>query len=78
MESSLEASSEKEPDTAVGTESQSVESEQSAVSHDGYTLVEADGGDINGYCVANAVVDIGYGDREYWTYTNEYGQLVRV
>ena len=23
-------------------------------------------------------VDIGYGDREYWAYTNEYGQLVRV
>lgn len=26
----------------------------------------------------NVVVDIGYGDREYWAFTNEYGQLVRV
>ena len=24
------------------------------------------------------VVDVGFGDREYWAYTNEYGQLVRV
>ena len=24
------------------------------------------------------VVDIGYGEREYWAFTNEHGQLVRV
>ena len=24
------------------------------------------------------VVDIGMGDREYWAFTNEYGQLVKV
>lgn len=45
---------------------------------DGYTKLEVDGGDISGNREENAVVDIGYGDREYWAFTNEYGQLVRV
>ncbi|MDN7246269.1 DNA/RNA non-specific endonuclease [Planococcus shenhongbingii] len=44
----------------------------------GYELIEVDGGDVSGYREANVVVDIGYGDREYWAFTNEYGQLVRV
>ena len=33
---------------------------------------------MSGYRAANVVDDIGFGDREYWAYTNEYGQLVRV
>ncbi|NEU31957.1 hypothetical protein GN156_14390 [bacterium LRH843] len=44
----------------------------------GYKLIEVDGGDLSGYREANVVVDIGYGNREYWAFTNEYGQLVRV
>jgi len=44
----------------------------------GYELIEVDGGDLSGYREPNVVVDIGYGDREYWAFTNEYGQLVRV
>ena len=44
----------------------------------GYKLIEVDGGDLSGYREPNVVVDIGYGDREYWAFTNEYGQLVRV
>jgi hypothetical protein len=44
----------------------------------GYKLIEVDGGDLSGYREPNIVVDIGYGDREYWAFTNEYGQLVRV
>ena len=44
----------------------------------GYRLIEVDGGDMSGYREANVVVDIGFGDREYWAFTNEYGQLVRV
>ena len=51
---------------------------QSSVSFDGYTLIEVYGGDLSGYRAANVVVDIGFGDREYWAYTNEYGQLIRV
>ncbi|MGD6878405.1 DNA/RNA non-specific endonuclease [Bacillus infantis] len=44
----------------------------------GYKLIEVDGGDVSGYRESKVVVDIGYGDREYWAFTNEYGQLVRV
>lgn len=44
----------------------------------GYKLIEVDGGDVSGYREANIVVDIGYGDREYWAFTNEHGQLERV
>lgn len=44
----------------------------------GHALIEVDGGDLSGTREANAVVDIGYGDREYWAFTNEHGQLVRV
>ena len=51
---------------------------QSSVSLDGYALIEVYGGELSGYRAANVVVDIGFGDREYWAYTNEYGQLVRV
>lgn len=45
---------------------------------EGYTLIEVDGGDLSGYRDANVVVDIGFGEREYWAFTNEHGQLVRV
>lgn len=44
----------------------------------GYKLIEVDGGDLSGYREPNVVVDIGYGNREYWAFTNEFGQLVRV
>lgn len=45
---------------------------------DGYTLLVIDGGDTSGKRQPNVIVDIGYGDREYWAFTNEHGQLVRV
>ncbi|WP_214882747.1 MULTISPECIES: DNA/RNA non-specific endonuclease [unclassified Exiguobacterium] len=45
---------------------------------EGYTLIEVYGGDQSGSREANVVVDIGFGDREYWAFTNEHGQLVRV
>lgn len=44
----------------------------------GYKLIEVDGGDLSGHREPNVVVDIGFGDREYFAFTNEYGQLVRV
>lgn len=44
----------------------------------GYKIIEVDGGDLNGDRQANVAVDIGFGDREYWAFTNEYGQLIRV
>lgn len=44
----------------------------------GYTKIDVYGGNLSGIRKANVVVDVGYGDREYWAFTNEYGQLVRV
>lgn len=43
-----------------------------------YTIIEVDGGDLSGNRQANVAVNIGFGDREYWAYTNEYGQLIYV
>ncbi|MFB3167461.1 DNA/RNA non-specific endonuclease [Neobacillus sp. 179-C4.2 HS] len=43
-----------------------------------YTQIVVDGGDMSGSRKPNARVDVGYGDREYWAFTNEYGQLIRV
>lgn len=79
-----EESEESEPELAVSSEeieseeSQPTEEKQSSVAFDGYRLIEVDGGDLSGYREANVVVDIGFGDRQYWAFTNEHGQLVRV
>jgi hypothetical protein len=43
-----------------------------------YKLIVVDGGDMSGYREPNVRVDVGFGDREYWAFTNEYGQLIRV
>lgn len=43
-----------------------------------YNIIQVDGGDLSGERKANVAVDIGFGDREYWAFTNEYGQLVSV
>jgi hypothetical protein len=41
-------------------------------------IIEVDGGDLSGHREPNVMVDIGFGDRKYWAFTNEHGQLVRV
>lgn len=73
--------------TETGTDDSNTETtaeaEETVTSSDnnlfsGYKLIDVDGGDLSGYREANVVVDIGYGDREYWAFTNEHGQLVRV
>ncbi|PGL73252.1 hypothetical protein CN925_00945 [Bacillus sp. AFS055030] len=43
-----------------------------------YTLIVVNGGDLSGHRQPNVKVDVGFGKREYWAYTNEYGQLIRV
>jgi len=69
----------KETEELIGSSAYSESAEpQPSVSLDGYALIEVYGGELSGYRAANVVVDIGFGDREYWAYTNEYGQLVRV
>ena len=42
------------------------------------TIIDVDGGDLSGHREPNVKVDIGYGNRKYWAYTNSYGQLVKV
>lgn len=73
--------SEKEEETST-VDDEPVEEEASTDTSDdlfaGYKRIEVDGGDLSGYREPNVVVDIGFGEREYWAFTNEHGQLVRV
>lgn len=43
-----------------------------------YKVIEVDGGDISGSRQPNVAVDIGFGNRTYWAFTNENGQLIKV
>lgn len=43
-----------------------------------YEIVEVYGGDLSGERLPNVAVDVGFGDRVYWAFTNDYGQLVNV
>lgn len=43
-----------------------------------HKIIEVDGGDTSGYRQALVAVDVGFGDREYWAFTNEHGQLIAV
>ena len=52
--------------------------EEQPVTDSEYTIITIDGGDLSGERQANVKVDIGFGDRVYWAYTNKYGQLVKV
>ena len=45
---------------------------------EGYKLIKVDGGDLSGHREPNVVVNIGFGNREYYAFTNEHGQLVKV
>ncbi|OGX77829.1 hypothetical protein A6395_15245 [Exiguobacterium sp. SH31] len=77
------AETNKEEATAEPVSEKTVETEETTTNSNsdlfsGYKLIEVDGGDGSGYREANVVVDIGYGEREYWAFTNEHGQLVRV
>lgn len=72
-----ETASTQQSENTVETESFTVDTITDA-SFEGYKKVVVDGGDMSGLREAKVVVDIGYGDREYWAFTNEYGQLVRV
>lgn len=43
-----------------------------------HRVIEVAGGNTSGHREANVAVNIGHGNREYWAYTNEHGQLVKV
>ncbi|AQQ55228.1 DNA/RNA non-specific endonuclease [Planococcus lenghuensis] len=74
-EASPEESSEAE---AAPSDVESAPAQPEEAPFPGYELITVDGGDLSGYREPNVVVDVGYGEREYWAFTNEYGQLVRV
>ena len=42
------------------------------------SVIKVDGGDMSGSRQANVRVNVGYGNREYWAYTNKFSQLVKV
>ncbi|MEK9198253.1 DNA/RNA non-specific endonuclease [Ureibacillus sp. FSL E2-3493] len=82
-ETTVETNKKNEKEETIPTiVDETVDEETPAQSNDelfsGYKFIEVDGGDLSGYRESNVVVNIGYGDREYWAFTNEYGQLVRV
>jgi hypothetical protein len=77
-EAAPEAVDEPEAEEAEEAVAEEISPETNEEGFPGFDLLEVDGGDLSGYRQPNVVVDIGFGDREYWAFTNEYGQLVRV
>lgn len=67
-----------EPQEQVTVETETPDQTETNDHFTGYDLIEVEGGDLSGDRENNVVVDIGYGDREYWAFTNEHGQLVKV
>jgi hypothetical protein len=47
-------------------------------SNNSYKIIEVYGGNISGHREKMVKVDVGYGSRKYWAYTNKYGQLFKV
>ncbi len=75
-EKEADTSTTKQPkETNPSTESNTTTPQDSFT---GYKKITVDGGDLSGSRQTNVVVDIGFGDRKYWAFTNEHGQLVRV
>lgn len=76
---SAEKTEEKQQETTpADTPSAETAEAEATKSFPGYTPIEVDGGDLSGDREPNAVVNIGFGDREYWAFTNEHAQLVKV
>lgn len=93
IENTEESTTDKEVDKNEDSSNENINEENTETSHitttesssnntedifAGYKLIEVDGGNLSGHREPNVVVDIGFGDREYWAFTNEYGQLVKV
>lgn len=72
----VDTSKEEKAEAYKGTEEASTDAQKDIF--EGYRFIEVDGGDLSGHREPNVVVDIGFGDREYYAFTNEYGQLVKV
>ncbi|WP_346879280.1 DNA/RNA non-specific endonuclease [Clostridium sp. UBA7791] len=80
-DSSVDESTEAVKETASNLKEESKKETSAVITEDifsGYKLIVVDGGNLSGHREPNVVVDIGFGDREYYAFTNEYGQLVKV
>ncbi|WP_346936016.1 DNA/RNA non-specific endonuclease [Clostridium sp.] len=80
-DTSVDESTEADKETASNLKDESKKESSSVITEDifsGYKLIVVDGGNLSGHREPNVVVDIGFGDREYYAFTNEYGQLVKV
>ena len=81
IDESEESTIDKEVSKNEDSSNESVNKEDTEVSNNtedifaGYKLIEVDGGNLSGNREPNVVVDIGFGDREYWAFTNEYGRM---
>ena len=77
-----EKETEEEIDEEIDEETEVITEEATNVGQtdifEGYTIIDVYGGDTSGDRQANVAVNIGYGEREYWAFTNQHGQLVRV
>jgi len=76
-----DSSTEADKETASNLKEESKKETSAVITEDifsGYKLIVVDGGNLSGHREPNVVVDIGFGDREYYAFTNEYGQLVKV
>ena len=65
-------------DNATSSDKSTSNSTTSNDMFEGYKIVDVNYCSLSGSRQANVAVDIGYGDREYWAFTNEHGQLVKV
>lgn len=45
---------------------------------EGYTIIEVYGGELSGNREPEVAVNIGFGNRDYWAFTNKHGQLVKI
>lgn len=80
-DTSMNESTEADKETASNLKEESKKETSAVITEDifsGYKLIVVDGGNLSGHREPNVVVDIGFGDREYYAFTNEYGQLVKV
>ena len=62
-----------ENNIAVTTSNESIEYNGAT-----YKIIQVDGGDRSGSRQSKVAVDVGYGNRVYWAFTNEHGQLIYV
>lgn len=74
----IESATIKNEESELNEEDASNEETIPSDSFEGYTLIEVDGGNQSGHREPNVVVDIGFADREYYAFTNEHGQLIKV